>query len=627
MKSFRLPARLLLCWLGFSGLSLSPVSVSAYDPPDFNAEVFSPDGIFLPGDQKTSLLEALAAIASNFPENSRVDDDLREKALALALRLDPLHYHSRLAHRELSKGAKPNPTSYFDSLSVVSETLWTLANQLSLPPFEPEQKRLAPFLMELSLVTHPDPPDERLEAYAGEVGGKSLPWDRFTTLQPDTNRSTTRAQFLWREGLAILNQPKPEIAKTGNGPAQPADTAPMTAVDSPSTPLPRTPPRPVPVEPLSNSLVAVRQVTALEPRPIAGTVTLTIRTPRGVSEREWLEQQAGVSPIPLIPSDEAIPVEGLDIPASLATAQSWTWPVGTLGEVTFSPSAPPPGPRRLIRTEVRLPTVILIESTLRKAPINDEIIVAGEIDSLSLEPVLPGGALATIQAAAVMNRKYLLVPAQASEDLITYLMQSGQLDILFTTELVSYSNLAGAITRITTPTDAALAGASVVFREIEAVSERMPLPDLARNAKVQERLESILATCPEHLSARAMLEFGRRPETPEMRAAQFAGRVKAVVEPFWEIDDPDVDFTRLNEHLESARTELSRLRTDVPIEGREFLATAEDLIEAAQLYLGLSNKDSSIAIQRLRETKEAIALLEEQGRALGISFPEDDEEE
>jgi len=618
MKITRQSARHALSWLAMSALSLSPLAVSAYDAPDFSSDVFSPDGIFLPDDQKTSLLEALAAIASNFPENNRVDDDLREKALALSLRLDPLHYESRIAHRELLKGQKPKPTPYFDSLSAVSETLWTIANRLSAPPLEPEQQRLAPFLMELSLVTHPEPPDVRLKAFIVASEGKALPWNRFTTLQPSENRSTTRALFLRQEAITLQNEKKPEKRSDSEKPA------PMKPVnDSPADPPVRPSTRPVPMEPISVSVASIRLVEAIEDSELmAGTISLTIRSPANGLERNWLaEQTGGASAIPLLPSEEGLPLEELAVPSALVTARAWTWPARALGEVSFTPNTRPPGPRRIISARGLLPSVILIESALKKAPINEEMIIAGGLDSATLAPLLPGGILATTEVAASMGRKYLLVPAAAMEELMAYLTKSGKLGILFTTELVSYADVAALITRATSPTDAALAGASVVFREIEAVSGpgRMTLAELARNAKVQERLQSILTTCPDHLSARAMLEFGRRPETPEMRASQFAGRIEVIVEPFLNIDDPDEDLSELKGKLEPTKLELSRLRSSVPPEAREFLTAAEDLIEAAELYLNLSNKDTAIAEQRLREANDAINLLDSQRSALGLA--------
>lgn len=618
----------LLLWAVF--LLAAPARAAAYDSPDFDAPVFSGDGIFLPEDQKTSLLEALAAIASNFSTSNRIDDDLREKALGIALRIDPMHYHSRLAHRALANGELPAATTYFDSLSVVSETLWTIANQLASPPLEPEHRRLAPYLMELSLLTHPEPTDERLAAFADAVGGKNLPWEKFVTLQPDDNRSTDRARFFRQEGVTILAQQekkenRPDRPDRSDRPAadtMAGSTGTPGATEASDAPAPG---RPEPIEPIIVSLNTVRQIEAIESKPVAGMVKLTMRSPAGRAERELLEQQVatGTMPVPLIASDDDIPVEGLEIPAAFAATRAWTWPAGTLGEVAFTAAVQPPGPRRLIRTRVFLPGVVLVDSILRKVPINEQMILSGELDPATMQISLPAEVLPTIEAAASgMKGKYLLVPASASEDLIGYLVKSGQLEILFHNEIISYTTLDEAITFATTPTPEALSAATVIFREIEAVAERiMPLTDLARNAKVTERLETILAGMPGHLSARAMLEFGRRPESPELRISLSANRINDLVTPLFAVDDPGVNLPELVGRIDAAKLELSRLRTEVAVEARDFHSAAEDYLKAAELYLDLTNKGTSIALQRLREAREARAKYQTLGVSLGMSYP------
>jgi hypothetical protein len=622
---------LLLVWAVL--MLAAPHRAAAYDSPDFDFPIFSGDGIFLPEDQRASLLEALAAIASNFSTSNRIDNDLREKALAIALRIDPMHYHSRLAHRALANGELPAATTYFDSLSVVSETLWTIANRLASAPLEPEHRRLAPFLMELSLLTHPEPTDERLAAFAESASGKNLPWEKFVTLQPDDNRSTGRSSFLRQEGVVILaqqekkeNRPdRPDRPDRSDRPA--ADTMAGStgipgAADASDAPAPG---RPEPIEPIIVSLNTVRQIEAIESKPVAGMVKLTMRGPAGRAERELLEQQVatGTMPVPLIASDDDIPVEGLEIPAAFAATRAWTWPAGTLGEVAFTAAVQPPGPRRLIRTRVFLPGVVLVDSILRKVPINEQMILSGELDPATMQISLPAEVLPTIEAAASgMKGKYLLVPASASEELIGYLVKSGQLEILFHNEIISYTTLDEAITFATTPTPEALSAATVIFREIEAVAERiMPLTDLARNAKVMERLETILAGTPGHLSARAMLEFGRRPESPEMRISLSANRINDLIVPLFEVDDPGVNLPELVVRMDAATVELSRMRTEVAVEVRDFHSAAEDFIKAAELYLDFTNKGTSIALQRLREARDARAKYQALGVSLGMSYP------
>lgn len=607
--SHRFASGLLALVLGFL---LTAGGVSGYDSPDFVTRVFSGDGIYLQEDQKTSLLEALAAIASNFPNNQKVDDDLKEKAIALALRIDPLHYHSRLAQRALAKGEIPKPTSFFDSLSSVSETLWTIASRFSTPPREPEQYILAHYLMELSLLTHPEPPAARLEAFATETEPGDLQWDKFVKLQPKPNGSTVLAKFLRKEGTELLRENR---QKKSAKPDRMKDR--LTATDPRPSP---DRPRPLEFAPVTRSLAAVRDVKIVdESKPVIGTVSLTIRNPARNGERQWLKEQIALTPYPLAPSDQSTPLDGLSIPASLPVAAAWSWPPDTLGEVSFVPLTAPPGPRRLISAEVSLPTIVLIEGALKNLTVNEEFLLAGALNLTTLAPVLTGDVIETLTIVSKNTRKYLLVPASVEEELVELLLKSNQLDLLFSPELVSYTSPEGASDRLLSPTDPSLTEASTVFAEIKAVTERMSLPDLARNLKVQERLESILATCPDHLSARVMLEFGKRPVTPEMRLKELSGKIDIIVGPFLTLDDSDETQALLKQQVEAAELGLSRIRTEVPLEGREFLSAAEDLVDAVEVFLGLTNKSTSIAIQRRREANQAIATYSALRTVVGLA--------
>src|SRR5690606_30882639 len=111
--------------------------LGAYDSPDFTADLFSADGIFLAADERADLLGALAALASNFPDHRRIDDGLREKALALALRLDPFDPRARAAHRELLLGAPPKAVPSFESPGSVAKALWASGKRLVEPPLDP----------------------------------------------------------------------------------------------------------------------------------------------------------------------------------------------------------------------------------------------------------------------------------------------------------------------------------------------------------------------------------------------------------------------------------------------------------------------------------------------------------
>jgi hypothetical protein len=474
--------------------------------------------------------------------------------------------------------------------------------------------------MEVSLLTHPEPPVTRLETFAAKTDSRDLQWGRFLKLQPRPNGSTARAESLLKEGLDLLRENRRK------DPAKPDKMTDLTTTTDPPVKPDR--PRPPEFDPINRSVAAIRAVKVIdELKPVIGTVSLTIRTPAKSAERLLLNGETPVPAFPLVPSEQATPVDGLTIPANFSLATAWSWPAGTLGEVGFWPLSQSPGARRLVTAGVFLPTVVLVEGALKNLTVNDEFLLAGDLNPDTLAPSLPGGVIETLTVASTSGRKYLLVPASVKDELVELLLKSNQLEILFSPELISYTTPEEVVSRVFSPTAPSITEASTIFAEIKAVSERMPLPDLARNAKVQERLESILASCPDHLSARVMLEFGRRPITAEMRLLQLSGKIDAVVMPFLTMDEAETNQSLLKEQVEAAQLSLSRLRTDIPLEGREFLSAAEDLVDAVEEYLSLTNKDTSIAIQRKREMTEAIATYTSRRILVGLTPLEEEEEE
>jgi hypothetical protein len=602
--------------------SLAPGAVLAYDSPDFSAELFAADGILLAEDERSSLLGALAAIASNFPNNTRVDDDLREKALAVALQLDPLHHASRTAHRELRLWATPKPVPGFDSLASVSEILWSIGKRLAEPPLDPEERRLAPLLLELSLVTHPKPPDDRLAEFAAIAGRELLPWEKAVRLQRESNPTTARAQDLFATAQEASRERRRAIAVSEKPsrvpPGVPIAASAAGATITPSAPVPR-PPR---IEPVSASLLAVREVVAVESGPVAGRVTLTLRDPRGTRERLYLTEAGPAVSYPIGPSDDAIPIDPFSVPAA-AAGKNWVWPAGAIGEVRFEPDTAPDAPRQLLRVGAVLPSLVLLESLLGKKATNETFVLIGEIDAETMGVELPGDPIRTIEVAAATGRAHVLAPDSVFEPLVTYLQISQRLDLLLQSELIGYKDLAGAVARMTTTDDPALTSASTEFAKmkwilINEVSKGLALTDLLRIPSAQDKLRGILAQCPDHLSARAMLEFGTRPLTAEILRSRFVAEVDAVVQPFTRFEDSTTDATTLLGRVEDASTQFLRFRAQTPLEARDLLGAAVDLVEAVELYLQITNKGSSIGQQRLREAIAAVSRYEAERTKLKV---------
>lgn len=582
-----------------------------YDSPDFEKPAFSRDGIFLTDNQRDSILGALASLASNFPGNTRVDGDLKEKAIAIALTLDPMNFAARKAHAALRENEVPESTPFFDSLSAVSESLWSGAEALLAAPVEPENAKLAAYLIELSLLTHPQPPKERLIAFARATDKKPLPWDQFVSLQTDTNPSTRRVHDIFLN-LADVDTSAPiRNRMQSQEPTFFGATTDGNSAREASAPK-------VDFTPVTKGIYCVLYAEAIDGKPMSGKLILEARPPSG---SESVPSGDGL-PF-LTKQSERIELVGFEKLDSTDNGRSWQWPDGIIGSLDFETEEPTPGPPRRTTVGVMLCSAVLAESAMKKLDINEQIVIAGDLASTSSESMLKGGLIPTIETAAKLQKPYLAVPESEYRGLIDYLVESEQLGILFATELISYRDLAEAVTLMTRPVSDSLSEASRAFSEIEAVSTRMSFVDLARNAKVQERLEGILAEFPRHMSAKAMLEFGQAPVGGMANATENTGgsvtdRIDEAILPFLQLDTGNPDINELRNKLEAAQLAVSRLRTEITLETRDYHALAEDFLDAAELYIGLTNQTTATAQQRLREARQAIAELETERRGLGL---------
>jgi len=590
-------------------------TAAAFEEPDFSADLFSRDGVFLDAAEQARTVDALAALASGFPGDARVDDDLREKALAVALRIDPLHVPSRAALRGLMVGSAPPSAPEAGSLEEIAETLWSVSERLLAAPAEPEERRLAPCLLELSLLVRPDPPEDRLETFA-RICGDDLPaWGTAVVLNPDGQASTRRASDLHRTAGEVLRSReqarRTELAAMAR---PPAEAVPMVVEPTPK--LPDLPESPIPsVEPVQATLATVLPVEAVGVSAMAGTLWLEIRSPERRFERNWLrERTQGTEWLPLLGDEEEMPLSGLEIPRAIADGQGWEWPAGALGVVRFLPETRPEEGVLEMKARASLPTLVLAASALGKKPINDAYALVGEIDFETSQVSLPGDAARAVEAATEVGRHYVLVPATALDPIVDHLQGGGSHGFLLGPELIAYADLDEALGRLSSPIDPSLVAASKLMGEIVAASSKMALPELVRLGSAQDRLRSILGTCPGHLSARIMLEWGTRPVSTQSRLRQFVTKLEPMVAP-WEEMDPRI--LSVVGSVPSGMTFL-KMRNEAPPEARDLLGAAEDVVEAVSAYLQFNNKETSMGVQRLREARAAIEIYRREKAKLGF---------
>lgn len=607
---------LFLSLLVIGLLCLTP-HAQGYDEPVFSAAPFDDDGVFLsPADQQT-LLEALASIACNFRSNASIDSDLVEKSLAIALTIAPFHRNARQAHEALADGNIPETTTFFDSRSAVSEALWGIASGMIAPPVEPEELKLAPLLMEISLLTHPEPTIERILTYEKTSRGRSNSWAGFVSLQPDVYRSNERLANLKREAKG-LKSGEPSFFAVKPEP----DSTTMPEVAKPATPVPK----------ITASAISedVREIAGSFPTTegyLAGTFTIHVRAPAGPAElnrfpflTERPVEKYPILPL-LMPQDNAVDLMGINFPMQKTMSYGISWQQGAIGEASFGPATPLPEEREDRKIRSALQVILTLKSITDAKSLNPEIGILGAFEraSESVRPVEDPAAL--LKSAESLEMPYLLVPSNALAPLVETLSSTEELELLFFSDLIAYTTLDEAYQFITLPEiTQAMTEASQIFAEIETVSVRMPLPELARNAKVQERLESILALVPNHFSARAMLEFGRGESTGTSGTPNAISQIDELISPYFALqNERSADLNILRNALDETDLELTRIRTTLEDGMRSYHTKATEVLEAAEIYLGLTNKTTSIAEQRLRELHELLGEMNREREGLGLT--------
>jgi len=585
-----------------------------YDIPDFNKVPFSADGISGASESRAELLAALVALAANFPGSKAADEDLSEKALALALRLDPFHEDARAAHAALKRGRTPTPTPYFESLSSASEALWRASRTFAKPEANPDEHVLAPYLAELSLVVHPEPADARILEFAALKGEKpSLKWSDFVSLHQDSPsgervRDLARREQQLRE-MALVSRPADPLTKNPASSASPPDAAPDVA-DDPST-------RRI----FSRSVIAAVEGPG-GVYPVAGRFELEVQI-HSASRMKRIKERAA-DPLktvaiwdPVVEGSSALSLEALPLTSSDLEARGIPLPPNFQIELGFHPIGALSSSARLNRVVGASLLNILLREALDPKDWSAEFQL---VEEFPIPPDPDGRKIASTSLQTCFASSpgpFALIPASMAEPLLAMLLETEDLSLLFAKELISAKDNDAVVSLLSQPSDPALTSASAAFAEIKAVAGKMTLVDFARNPKVQERLDDILDGYPNHLSARLMLEFGRAPISAASAMRPFFEQIDGVINPYFTLDDSSSNTSVLAASLEADSSRLFKLRSEIPLEARDYLDASEDLLAAAKLFLGLTNKTSAIGEQRLRETLEAIAVAKAARAKLG----------
>lgn len=483
-------------------LLLTPVLqvAQAYDSPDFDFEIFDRDALRLSANDRETIVEVLNAVVCNFPESDLIDEDLREKALALAIALDPLNANARNAHTALSADRIPKKTAFFQSsVSEVAERLWSESVKMSGKNGEPEGRKLAEYLEEISLLLHPGPPSARVRSFVANSEKKTRKWDKFLQLQPDSNPSNSKLESLIEGLREKRGGSRKEDAPTERKKALGPRPAPVVELDG----IEKAAPESVPFE-VKLSDVEIPFVASLSSGEgsgyLGGLASIAAKREKEDGDMRLSSASEGFR---ILGMKEALQLVRKDFPAL---------PGGMRAKVRFDSDLPTELPKQKARANCSVAAGLLLYSVVSGSQPLPDLVVAGFTDDPLHSVFTVGSEIGkVIDQAKAMGAEFLLVPESQYEFYLKGAVETGQLEYLFEPQLISWSDWDQLKSTVFGEDTASRAVAAAEFRKIQAVQDQMALVDLARNAKVQERLEKIVEEYPQHLSARVMLDFGKAP--------------------------------------------------------------------------------------------------------------------
>jgi len=488
-------------------VSLCPVLTYAdstagdYQAPDFDAELFDRDAVSLAGGDLADVIEALTAVVRNFDSVAHIDTDVKEKALALALRLQPLNPAARAAHQLMSDGQGPSVglesiLSYSDTMKIF-EVLAGQGERLLRERSQPDDEILGPLLMEIGL-TILSPREwesqevQKLAHIFHEVGGKGE-LEGFWKL-------TVRQQSVPGDGASLLAsrlaalQPLEEL-KTANVPTRDHSTAPTRNLptQAPSTgDFPET------------SIMFIADVLGVGGASLADASAKIIDVDAGESGSA---SKVRMRLAKTGPENSAL--------RGVATGQTWitrtlsSWPEGRQASVRLSLGnedkvcvTSAPGERWPV--EVSLPVALAVYSAFSKTEIAADVAVSGRIDnSGTIRSLLPRSE---VLREVGENIERIAILALARDELAESNGRSSpaEIEVLGRVQVIEIGSIDElhqvAVADLRPPElTAALAG----FAEVQRVGIRA---DNLSSPELREKLAAVAALWPGHYSAQRLLQ-------------------------------------------------------------------------------------------------------------------------
>ena len=413
------------------------------------------------------MVDALTALAANFPASSEVNHSLRAKAIAIALRLEGTNPGAIATNNSLKAGDLPAPVSGFGTLAEVAERLWDTAAFLESPEMGDDERVLQFCLVDI----------------AREIDSSNL---------SESNRYPTglpAAIFAgWQAILGKSGEPAFVFPKAGE---ENGDTNPETSVTEP--------PPTTGIEPVIPSNLTRKAQGSYRSLSASGSSANLTQIGGDIN--------AGSSPAPLAiifsyeKGDTEQPLNRhRGALVSALTSLYGSWPQDG-GVVILSVSEEDADDAALL-----LPGTILADSLIRERQLDPRTLalgfVAGDGSVLRVEKLHD-----RLAAFNPIDIDTILVPEDNLPELQDMALL-GELAPFFRFQIILVSNLEEATRLAAAEHDAGFETTLRKFNNIRTVAKDTKLPDLVGLDVIQSKFREITNLNPKHASAAVLLELG-----------------------------------------------------------------------------------------------------------------------
>jgi len=539
-----------------------------YVAPNFRKDVFDPDKILLGKSERRLLCSALTAAAANFPEDKTgVSFQLKEMALAIALRLDAAHLGAQKTHRSLVKKQRPVKIPAFDTKVMIADRLRKTSMLLSDAEAVSDEKVLSCYLLDIA--RHLDP----------------LNTEGIALLK----RATTSAKYPGWGG--VLN------SAVSDGFLFPTEGETNTANGGPATP--DTPPEiPEPAGDPESDLKATESAAlflgfekSASGALVGGMVKISLKVDPSI--REAGQPVRVLFPTP--PLQDEIPLgQSNDSVISALSRIYPDWPAsGRKIIARFSPEY-----LAINKKSGELALALALDSLFSGTP--------SKVPTAAVGMVTPKGGLGGVDAlprrvrylqnSALCER--LIIPTANEADLMDILI-AGSLKPLLRLQVFKASTLAEALKISRSDFTPEEQKALLDFIEIRNVAGRSTSPsEIIRTEIVKSRLAEIVAAMPTHVSASLLLRYASGDLPPRMSDRGSVDELRTIIFPYTQL-------LKSQELLSGAQAESLRAKTSAKLTSlREKLATnavpvgdkVNDYATKMEAFAKLNSKTSAKAL-------------------------------